>query len=387
MKNSSKKMNKSIIIFKKLNNLMKKEWFIILLLLIITRFFLILAGDLAYTWIEENPEDLPKQEFSDNKFLAMWYRWDAAAYYHLSTEGYTNHKDWMLSEYAFFPLLPLIVGFLSKITGEVLITGLLFSNLMLFLSLIMLLKLLKQKFSDELSNRAILFVLIFPSTLFLSLLYTESLFIFLTVSGFYALTKNKFMIAGICGALLSATRPVGIFFFIGALVYYWYNNKKEWKSLNWLWLFLSPLGLFLYMFYLKIIAGSSTAFLFAQENFRRNISIGTYDHFISVLRLFTDFSLGNFVNMSFFMLAVISLIWCWKYWDKGLAIFGLLCIAAPLMTATLYSMNRFVLTVIPIYVFLAWLGNNKLVEKSIIIGGSVLMAIWTALFVNWYWIA
>src|SRR5690606_18536658 len=57
-----------------------------------------------------------------------------------------------------------------------------------------------------------------PFSFLFSMLYSESLFILLTVLGLVALQRSHYLAAAVAGALLSATRPTGVLFVFAILV-------------------------------------------------------------------------------------------------------------------------------------------------------------------------
>lgn len=389
MEKDKRKLTNLSLLSTGFKKLMKNKYVFILFFLIITRIFLLGVGEVAYTWIQENPEEInvSYKSISENKFIDMWYRWDSIHYYFLAKKGYKVYGSESSGHFGFFPMLPLILKILSFVTGEYFITGMLLSNFSLYFALIIFYKLIEEYFNTQIAQRVILIVLLFPSTLYLSVLYTESLFLLLLLSGIYAMKKERLWLAGICGGLLSATRTVGIFFFILVSIFYIKYYRKNFKNLSWMWLLLCPLGLTLFTFYLKNLTGNSLSFMTAQEEFGRDISLFSVQKIINVLSQFSNFSLQNFINILFFILAIVSLIWCWFKWEKSFCIFSLFALFAPIMTGTLLAVNRYLLVIFPVYVFLATLGENPHLEKAIIIGSSILASLWVVLFVNWYWIA
>jgi Gpi18-like mannosyltransferase len=363
------------------NKMMAKDLIFILVMILVTRILLFFVADVAYTWMIHNPEDIAPAHASDNKFIEMWYQWDAKIYYKMINEGYSFSE--VDGKYAFFPLLPLIMKFLSLITGDVLITGIIFINICLYFTLIILQKLIRLKFDEDISRKAIIFLLIFPCTLFFSILMTESLFLLLLVSAFYALMTNKTWLAGIFGALLSATRSVGILFMVAG-IFYLIRTKKH-KEI--FWMLLCPIGLLLFMAYLNNVAGNPFAFATAQQAFGRDISLGSFNHLTLLIKSFLNFRLGNFINILFFIFALSSIIWCWFFWEKSIAVFSILAILMPVSTASLISLNRYAMVILPIYLFLAYLSKNKEIERILLISSAALMSLWVIIFVSGYFIA
>ncbi len=128
-------------------------------------------------------------QFSANPFINMWSRWDAGWYLSIAEKGYSYHPG-VQSSINFAPLYPVIMGTVCRIFHghsheDMLLAGIILSNVSLLVAIIFLYLLVKLDFNDRISARATLFLLIFPSTLFLSAVYPESLYLALTLIAFY----------------------------------------------------------------------------------------------------------------------------------------------------------------------------------------------------------
>ena len=124
-------------------------------------------------------------------------------------------------EYAFFPVYPFLISnsvkpfsfdFVSLITYST-ISGLVISNFAFLVSLILLYELLRIDYSRKIAYLTIILLLIFPTSFFFGSLYTESIFLLLTVASFYCARKGNWWLAGILGCIASATRVFGVLLF------------------------------------------------------------------------------------------------------------------------------------------------------------------------------
>jgi hypothetical protein len=75
-------------------------------------------------------------------------------------------------------------------------------------------------------------------------------------------------------------------------------------------------------------------------------------------------------------------------WRLGDA-YALVSIASVLvpLTRTTWSMSRYVLVIFPIFMLLAWWGRNPAVDKALTISFSVLLGLFSAMYVNWVFFA
>jgi Mannosyltransferase (PIG-V) len=123
--------------------------------------------------------------------------WDAGNYLTIARYGYG------LGRYlhAFFPLYPTLIRLGAWSDQAALITGVAISIAALAGALYLLYRLVALECGDETARLAVLLVAFFPMALFYSAVYTESLFLFLTVGAFYAARRGWWARAGIAGAL------------------------------------------------------------------------------------------------------------------------------------------------------------------------------------------
>lgn len=153
-----------------------------------------------------------------------WANFDGVHYLRIALFGYADKYVEV-----FFPLYPQIIKYLSRLTGiNALNTGLLLSHLTFFLSLYLLTKLLKQLSLTGVEIKRFLWILlIFPTSFYFASFYTESLFLFLTITTFLAAYQKKWWLAGIAGSLATATRFTGILLLPSLLIIWWQQNRAS----------------------------------------------------------------------------------------------------------------------------------------------------------------
>jgi len=194
--------------------------------------------------------------------IASLIRWDSFHYLEIIGNGYTY------PHMAFFPLYPLLVKFLNLFIGNIILSAVIISWVSLFLAIFFLFKLIVLKFKDKnIAYLSIIFLLIFPFAIFYSTIYTEALFLFLTVAAFYFLEKRNWLLVGLFACLASATRIFGILLFVVFLLVYLSDKKFNLKKIDkkLLFILLAPLGLVFYMVFLQIKFGDPFIFLKAQK--------------------------------------------------------------------------------------------------------------------------
>ena len=126
--------------------------------------------------------------------LGVWQRFDAINFQRIATFGYSD--DALV---AFLPLYPLITRVGSYIVNEnILLSAVLVSNISCVLLLITLYKWLGEEgFSEDVTRRTLLYLLVFPTAFFLFVPYSESLFlllaIILTTKSLPAICSTKYL--------------------------------------------------------------------------------------------------------------------------------------------------------------------------------------------------
>ncbi len=135
-------------------------------------------------------------------------RWDSPWYARIATSGYEGSSDGRMHDIAFFPLYPLAIAALSRSTGLApLLAGQIVSLAALVGALVVLALLAREEGFDELATvRALL---AFPTAFFFLAVYTEALYLFVSVACLLAVRRRKYAIAALAGFLAGICRPNG----------------------------------------------------------------------------------------------------------------------------------------------------------------------------------
>lgn len=141
-----------------------------------------------------------------NNYFNFLLRWDAIYFYEITKVGYT--KEHLT---AFFPLFPFCIKYISNMfQTDLLITGIIFNNIVFICNTILLYKITLSKYNQEIANSTIMFFMLNPCSIIMTTLYTEPIYTFLFLLGFYFLEKKNYNIATILFSLTSLTRSNGI---------------------------------------------------------------------------------------------------------------------------------------------------------------------------------
>jgi len=162
--------------------------------------------------------------------LGIWNRWDGYRYFLLAYSGYAEPSN--VANTVFYPLYPMILRFLWKLTGiDLIAISLFISTLTAFFAFYMLHLVVSDQFGKESAKYAVTALAVYPTALFLVGPYTEGLFLGLTLAAFYMARKDRWWLAALCGALAALTRgPGALTVFPLAWIAY-----EKWRSQQFSW--------------------------------------------------------------------------------------------------------------------------------------------------------
>lgn len=320
----------------------------------------------------------------NSTFLNPWANFDGIHYLNIARDGYTNQAR-------FFPLFPILIKLLStSLAGSIFLVTIIF-----FLAIFFFHKLLTLDFSDQISKRILIYLLVFPTSFFFVSIYSEGLFLLLTVLSFYFARKRMWFVSLIFGMLLMVTRFVGIAILPALLYEFLTAGKIRVKKL--LLFLITPLGLVLYGIFNNYKWHNFLYFIQAQGELGNNrtvesivffpqtiyryfkilttVPVSSYDWIIAFLEI------GSFL----FAAALLYLAWTKKIRPSYL-IFALVNFAVAISTGTFTGLPRYTLTIFPIFIALA-LVESKALKLAYLVFSPVLLFILLMLFSRGYFVA
>ena len=174
-------------------------------------------------------------------------RWDSVWYLAIARDGYAAG-----GREAFFPLYPLLVRIAGVPFGSMLVGGALASTALLGAALVFLHRLVGLDHDRAVARNAVLVTALFPMSFFFSAVYSESLFLALSVGAIYAARRERWALAGALGGLGAMTRSAGVLLLVPLVILYFWDtgSLRQWPSRrprpDVLWLALVPCGLVAY---------------------------------------------------------------------------------------------------------------------------------------------
>lgn len=197
--------------------------------------------------------------------LSIWNRWDGPQYLLIARHGYAASGDQRLA-LAFFPLYPWLIRLTTIVVRDAVLGAFLVSTVASVAAGVLLARLVAIDYPRHLARRAVWFLFIFPTSYFMHIDYSESVFLALVLASFVAARRERWMWAGLVGAFAALARPNGILLFVAlgadALWELWETRRFNWR---WLWVGLVPMGFAVYLLVNYRITGDPLAFLSVQR--------------------------------------------------------------------------------------------------------------------------
>jgi hypothetical protein len=380
----------------------RREWLLIFVLFVVTRLLVTGVGVVSMRVLSSNEGEQFTHLLDGGPALDMWYRWDAGFYATIATEGY----DWFnerqpADDMAFLPLYPLATravmalsgcGYSPYLSTCATVSGLIVSNVALFAATVLLFMLVRGWAGATAAWHSVGLLMLSPAGVFLSGVYTEALFLLLTLLVFVALERGRFGWAVAVAILACLTRSVGIALVPALLWTAWrWPDASPAARLGRMALALLPGLVFAaYIFGAGLYVGLPTAYF--------QTYAGTWERPAgSVLGAFTAYFSGEQVSWFGWQLSWLDLLATLGFGLLGLLVlrqriawglYALAAIAVPVFSGTLVAMPRFGLVVFAVYAWLGrWIAAHRWRQVLVYAAFLALLLLVTSRFVTWRWIA
>jgi hypothetical protein len=343
-------------------------------------------------------------------------RWDSVWFMAIASEGYGAG-----AREAFFPLYPLLVRVAGAPLGSALVGGALVSTALLAVALVLLHRLVALDHDRAVARNAVVVTALFPMSFFFSAVYSESLFLALSIGAVYAARRERWAWAGALGLLAATTRSAGVLLLVPlAMIYLWDVRRPSLRTMrplraDALWLLLVPLGLIAYCGFLGLGGHDPLAPFHAQEVWFRSFAgpfVGAWDGLVAAVQgarqllsgarepvYFTAAGGDPFVvarhNIELLVWLVLALAAVAGVLRRLPAAYGAYVVAAlalplsyPVGPQPLMSLPRFVAVLFPLAIWLAlWMTGRVARERLVVAAFAIGLAVYSAIFATWHWVA
>jgi hypothetical protein len=358
-------------------------------------------------------------------------RWDSVWYLTIAQDGYGDSHSH--AQAAFYPLYPLLMRVVGWVVGSPLVAGIVVSLACFLAALALLHKLAALELGERDARGTVLLVAFFPTAFFFSAVYTESLFLLVSVGAFLAARSGRWAWAGALGGLAALTRNSGVLLLAPLVLLFLYGPRADRLSVpapralgllgrarprhpltpQLLWLALVPLGLALYLGWCAIALGDVFAPYHAQALWLRHfeplgavaggaraawLGLRQLVHGSPTPRYFGEnggdpfqVAADSLMLIGFLVFALVACAGALRRlpfaYGAYAAVALLMTLSYPLDAQPLMSLPRYMIVLFPLQMWLArWAGERGGVERAVGVS-AVLLGLFAAQFAHWGFVA
>lgn len=375
----------------------------ILLLVIVSRLMILFTGYVgsnlfaSYTeppaYQHQGPNVVPETamklpvrlEQTQLPHLEDFVKFDSFAYLNIATYGYDAYRiaePHPPANWVFFPLYPLLLSAGGKLIGlfhevDPALLGGILSNIFLVLAFYFVYGIaLQQQLDRRQSGAVLLLMLLFPTSIFYSLPYTESLFLLLSAASLYYASDKQYALAFLAAGLTTVTRVPGfinLFFVVGTVALNEGIPLTKRHVRFGLYALLALVPMSLYLLYMKWLTGDLLA-PFHEQSLWYRASTAPFAAYVHYFEKPYFMAPGGWDNgfLAFVMSTAVFLVYLIYLGVNGKQlvrqpkqllfwVYGALLIVIPFSSQPWYlaSVIRYMMVVIPLYIYLVRLTDKR----------------------------
>jgi hypothetical protein len=363
----------------------------------------------------------PFGAFGD-ELVAPMARWDTVWFLAIADGGYGDDP----ARPAFFPLYPLLARAVGTPVGSSLVGGIVVSWLAYLVALAVLHRLASLELRDPRAARyAVLACALFPMAFFHTAVYSEGLFLALSLGAVYAARRGAWVWAGALGALAAGTRSAGVLLVVPLALLHLQARRDAGlpllrapvrEHLPLATVALVPLGMLAFCGWFAVTGGEARAPLDAQQVWFREFSgpfVGLWDGWVAAYQgarqllsgarepvFFTQaggdpfvVAQENLVLFAFLLACVPAIIGVVRRLPPAYGAYVVAALVLPLSTPVtpqpLMSIPRFLAVLFPLYLWAGWslARRGPRVAGALLGVSALLLCFFTARFATWHFVA
>jgi hypothetical protein len=347
-----------------------------------------------------------------NVLGASVLRWDGIRYATIAQHGYQTARSTVS-----YPLYSLLIHIVSWVLPSAVIAGVLISTVSFTIGLLLVHRIASEELGPRVADSTVLLLAFAPLSFYFTAVYTESLFLALTVGSFYLARRQRFALACVAAAGASLTHIEGVLLVAPLALMYWRSRGSTFELRRlWSWsvtlLALPPLaiaGFFAYLHtqgygWMAPVTNANAA------NYGRTM-VGP---FVMVYRAISDAAIGlqqtlagvkpispaigdpfnpgfqNLIYLGVLVIAVLALVSVWRRLPKEYALYATLvmvvCTSSAVAALPLEAFDRYMLPIFPLWIgAAAWIEKRRLLPTVLTIS-TLMLIFYVVMFSRWVFV-
>jgi Mannosyltransferase (PIG-V) len=353
-----------------------------------------LAALFAFYWFEPNRHpnaarwDTPLLH-ELGSFTDIWARWDSAFFLDIAEHGYSDASA------AFAPLYPALVWLVGHVFfGHYVLAGIVVSLAAALGSFVLLHRVAQERLGADGAQRTVLYLAIFPMTLFLQAVYSESLFLLLALAAFVLAERGRFAASGVATGLAILARLAGVAVLPGVALLAWRARDRK-RALAGIALSVPIAAIYPLVLWWQV--DDPWAFAHAQDRWHRHFSPlgGVWQAFVH----WTPSGAGHAHAIAENAEALVALVLfgalavvVWRRFGAPYGLFAAASLVIPLSYPSsrwpLLSLPRFGLVIFPFFLALAALtAARPRLHNAVVACSSIFLGVAIVQWALWQWVA
>lgn len=365
--------------------------------------FLFVVVGLSVALMPVSPTPLNWRVLRGFPFLEGWVRWDGGWYWWIARHGYFL-DDARQSPVAFFPGYPLLLQALAPYTSGPMVAGILATVGSGLVACVLFFRWCAAKLGPAAARTALGVLVCYPFAYYLfGAVYADALYLAAVLGAFVLLERGHPVLAGLCGALATATRPVGYALVLG-LVLRAVQLRRRSGAPGWAgpgapyrWapagVLLSLAGVGGYAGWLWYRFGNPLAFVSAQGEWGQPPGWATWSKHKAFVAL-GDFSFDLFhvrivVHMALALAALALLPLVFRRLGRAYGAYAAATLVVPVLTsADFVGVGRYVIAAFPCFAVAgAALAGRPRLRAVVLLTSFGALAVFTSLYARWNYVS
>jgi hypothetical protein len=360
--------------------------------------FRLISTLLSFTSNLAFPEQQPRQ-FTvvepRHPFWNSFARFDSGWYYSIAHDGYRYLPE-QPNTFAYFPLYPLLMRAAGVLLGgdrlDYFVGGILIAWVSFVGAMVVLFKLARLDVDDETAHRTVLYTLIFPFAFFYGKVYSESLFLLLTLASLYGFRRRKWLIGSFAGALATATRVNGVLIVPALALIAWQQAGGDPRERRRALLAVSgaAAGIIAYSLYTFAQTASPLEWMHSIQRWNYYPGGAPWEPLVALTRqlvrrpyafLLEPNGLYDALNGLTAMAFCAAVPFVWRRFGAAYGLYMALNLLLPLSSGEFEGLGRYCAVLFPFFIWIAtWEG--ALLQQLIVVGFAATYTLVVSLFVN-----